>query len=127
MEFKDKIKTRRIELGLTLEEVAEKMGVSAPTIQRYESGEIQNMRRDKVKKLADALNLSPSYLMGWEDQQNSTPTIIAAAGGGLTDVDERMKELLLDKQELCNAIYAANLDKRQIKELLGIVKTLEKL
>lgn len=66
MEFKDKIKSRRVELGLTLEEIAKMIGVSTPTIQRYESGEIQNMRRDKVKKLADALQLSPAYLMGWE-------------------------------------------------------------
>jgi transcriptional regulator with XRE-family HTH domain len=73
MEFKDKIKNRRLELGLTLEEIAEKTGVTAPTIQRYESGEIKNMRRDKVAKLAIALNLSPAYLMGWESE-DTAPT-----------------------------------------------------
>lgn len=67
MEFKDKIKTRRLELNLTLEEVAKKVGVSSPTIQRYESGEIKNVRKDKIKKLADALELSPAYLMGWDE------------------------------------------------------------
>ena len=74
MEFKDKVKSRRLELGLTLEDVANRMGVSAPTIQRYESGEIQNMRRDKVKKLADALDISPAYLMGWDDSEKSEIT-----------------------------------------------------
>lgn len=68
MELKDKIKKRRLELGLTLEEVAQRIGVSTPTIQRYESGEIKNMRRDKIKKIADALNLSPAYLMDWDIQ-----------------------------------------------------------
>lgn len=69
MEFKDKIKNRRSELNLTLEDVAKKVGVSAPTIQRYESGEIQNVRRDKIKLLADALDVTPDYLMGWDEKK----------------------------------------------------------
>lgn len=68
MEFKDKIKQRREELNLTLQEVADKVGVTAPTIQRYESGEIKNVRRDKIDKLSKALDVTPSYLMGWEDE-----------------------------------------------------------
>lgn len=72
MEIKDKIKSRRLELGLTLDEVAQKIGVAASTFQRYESGEIKNMRRDKVKKIADILELSPSYLMGWSEQSDAT-------------------------------------------------------
>ena len=67
MEFKDKIKKLRSELNLTLEEVAKKVKVSPPTIQRYESGEIKNVRRDKIKLLADALQTTPAYLMDWDD------------------------------------------------------------
>ncbi|AKL96662.1 putative phage repressor [Clostridium aceticum] len=67
MDFKDKVKNRRLELGLTLEEVAKIVGVSAPTIQRYETGEIKNIRRDKIKLLADALQVSPAYLMDWDE------------------------------------------------------------
>ena len=67
MEFKDKVKSRRLELGLTLEELAKLVGVSTPTIQRYETGEIANVRRDKIKLLADALKIEPSYLMGWDE------------------------------------------------------------
>lgn len=67
MEFKDKIKRRRIELKLTMEEVAKLVKVSTPTIQRYESGNIKNLRRDKIKLLADALKVTPAYLMDWEE------------------------------------------------------------
>lgn len=67
MEFKDLIKKRRLDLGLTMEELGKKIGVSKATIQRYESGEIKNVRRDKIAKLADALETTPAYLMGWED------------------------------------------------------------
>lgn len=74
MDFKDKIKFNREKLGYTLEELSKLVGVSAPTIQRYESGEIKNVRRDKISKLAKALNVSPAYLMGWEDE-NSGPIL----------------------------------------------------
>ena len=67
VEFKDKVKSRRLELGLTLEDVAKAVGVSAPTIQRYESGDIKNIRKDKIKALADALQLTPTYLMDWNE------------------------------------------------------------
>lgn len=67
MEFKDKIRILREQSGLTLEEVAKKVGVSAPTIQRYETGDIKNVRRDKIAKLATALYTTPSYLMDWEE------------------------------------------------------------
>ena len=50
MDFKDKIKARRKELGLTLEDVGQIVGVSKTTIQRWESGEIKNQRRDKIVK-----------------------------------------------------------------------------
>ncbi|MTI56121.1 helix-turn-helix domain-containing protein [Geosporobacter ferrireducens] len=71
MEFKDKIKNRRLELNLTLEEVAKAVGVSTPTILRYESGEIKNVRRDKIKLLADALQVTPSYLMDWDEKEET--------------------------------------------------------
>ena len=72
MQFKDKLKSRRLELGLTMGEVAEKVGVSTPTILRYESGDIKNVRDDKIKALADVLKVTPSYLMGWYEYPRYT-------------------------------------------------------
>lgn len=46
MEVKDIITNRRTELGLTMKELADMVGVSEGTISRWESGEIENMRRD---------------------------------------------------------------------------------
>ncbi len=67
------LKNRRIEKGLTMKEVASKVGVSEGTISRWESGNIENMRRDKISKLADALGISPSEIMGWDDNRKSSP------------------------------------------------------
>lgn len=65
------IKNRRLELDLTMKDVAKALGVSEATVSRYESGEIQNMGIDKIETLAKVLRCSPGYLMGWED--NPTP------------------------------------------------------
>lgn len=67
MEFKDLVKSKRLELNLTMEELANKVGVSKATIQRWESGEIKNVRRDKILKLSNALSTTPAYLMGWSN------------------------------------------------------------
>lgn len=67
MAIKDILKNRRIELHLTMKEVADKVGVSEGTISRWESGDIENMRRDKIMALAKALQISPAVIMEWED------------------------------------------------------------
>ena len=68
MDFKDKIKARRLELGLSLEDVAKVVGVGKSTVRKWETGYIENMRRDKIAKLAEALHTTPAYLMGWEEE-----------------------------------------------------------
>lgn len=62
-----RIKEKRTALGLTLVELASKVGVRDATIQRYESGEIKNIKKSTIVKLAKALNTTPAYLMGWEE------------------------------------------------------------
>ena len=64
--IKDILRNKRIELGLTMKEVAQKVGVSEGTISRWESGEIANMRRDKIWLLSKALDMDPSIIMGWK-------------------------------------------------------------
>ena len=57
------IKSRRADLGLTLEEVAKIVGVSRQPIQRYESGVIASIPSDRIEKLAQALNTTPAFVM----------------------------------------------------------------
>lgn len=69
MKVNEIIKKRRKELGLTLREVAEKLGVSESLISRYESNDVKNMGIDKLIPLAKVLNTTPAFLMGWEDKK----------------------------------------------------------
>lgn len=77
MELNEKIRALRLERGMTLEEVGNLVGVGKSTVRKWESGDIANMRRDKIAKLAVALGTSPAYLMGWEetDTKEKPPVI----------------------------------------------------
>lgn len=63
-----KIKQLRKAAGLTQEELGKKIGVTKATVNRYESQVISNITRPMIEKLAEALDCSPAYLMGWEDK-----------------------------------------------------------
>lgn len=71
MKINEIIKKRRKELGLTLKQVADQLGVSESLISRYESNDVKNMKVDKIAPLAKILKTTPAYLMGWDD--NPTP------------------------------------------------------
>ena len=69
MKVNEIIKKRRKELGLTLKDVAEKLGVSESLISRYESNDVKNMGIDKLIPLAEVLKTTPTYLMGLEKEK----------------------------------------------------------
>lgn len=86
MEMKEIIRNRRSELGLTLEDVARRVGVSRGTVQRWEKGLLQNPGRDKIASLAAALQVSPEYLLGWtEDPGLKMEQDLASATASLTE------------------------------------------
>lgn len=64
-----RIHTLRKRKDMTLEELGTKVGVAKATVQRYESGEIPNIKRQMIEKLAQALGTTPAYLMGWADDE----------------------------------------------------------
>ena len=72
MAIGDKIKSARLEARMTLEDVAQRVGVTRQTVQKYESGIVSNIPSDRIELLAKALNVTPAYLMGWEDTPVST-------------------------------------------------------
>jgi transcriptional regulator with XRE-family HTH domain len=69
MKIGERIKNRRIELNITQDELARRLGYSdKSSISRMENS--SKLTLNKVQLLAEALNVSPSYLMGWEDEVN---------------------------------------------------------
>jgi len=85
MESGDRIKALRDIRGLTLEEVGNHVGVNKATVQRYESGNI-DIKRNVAIKLAEILNTSPSYIMGWSDN----PAIQLSSNVDYTVIEKRL-------------------------------------
>jgi repressor LexA len=77
------INARRTELDLTQKEVADFVGVSEATVSRWESGQIDNMRRDKIASLATILKISPLAIMGIPI---GATAVTAGAGAAVTAV-----------------------------------------
>ena len=73
-----KIKELRRKNKLTLEELAEKIGTSKQTINRYENGIIANIPTEKIVALANALGTTPQELMGWSDGEYSVTGVNVA-------------------------------------------------
>lgn len=67
MEIGKLIYKKRNELGLTLEEVGQAVGVSKSTVKKWEDGYISNMRRDKIYELAKVLHMNPVSLITGEE------------------------------------------------------------
>lgn len=74
MDLKNLIKDKRLQKGLSMKELAEKVGVSEATISRWESGEIDNMKHKGIINLSKALNIAPNVIMGWESESISSDT-----------------------------------------------------
>lgn len=64
MVFKDRLKEKRVEAGLTQVQLADKAGVTARTIQNYELGNRKPSNLEVIQKIADALNTTTEYLLG---------------------------------------------------------------
>ena len=92
MNVGDRIKKRRLELGLTQEELAKKAGYkSRSSINKIELS--RDLPLPKVQEVARILDCSPSYLLGWEDKTNIVET--AKTDVMLSNMDNRLKEYAL--------------------------------
>lgn len=114
MGFKERLKDRRLELGMLQSELAAKAGVSVRTIQNYELGSRRPQQMEVVQRLADALNTSTGYLMDSADHY----VMAAQSQGGAKaarDIQELVAEVsglfaggTLDDEALEGAMKALN-------------------
>ncbi len=71
----ERIKYLRENKKISQEELGKIIGVNKAAIQKYESGKVQNIKRTNIKKLADYFGVTPSFLMGWDDDQEKVNAI----------------------------------------------------
>lgn len=117
----EKIKHRRLDLGLTLEQVGDSVGVGKSTVRRWENGMIKNIGLSNLKLLAKALGVSVEYLTE-EVLEVQKDTVLAS----LESVDKLLFNTLPNyTQELSEITYkASKLDKTRQKLALKILDAL---
>ena len=117
----ERIKERRLELGFTQDDLARKVGVKPPTILRWETGQTVNLKSEKVKALAGALEVSESWLMGWTNDPNGK--------GNKHDLEV---EAILEKVHKDEGIRilldaSAELTKEDLDYVIKLVKTMKEM
>ena len=118
--LKDNLKAARLRAGMTLDDVAQKVGVSRQTIQRYESGVIQNIPSDNIEKMAKALNVSPGVLMGWESSETAPQSTPALDPASILLHDEEIRTLARKGLEDASPEQAEK-KKAQFKKIMSVV------
>lgn len=111
MTIGDRIKARRIELGMSVEELGKRLGKNRTTVYRYETGYIENLPIDIIEPIAAVLQTTPEYLMGWEKVQKNNDAI--------ADIIIRLRT----DDDFFNAVKRLNdLDSDKLSSLLTLLK-----
>lgn len=80
----DRIRELRTEKGYSQVEMAERVHVSKQTWYKYENNIVTNIPYDKIEAIAQALNVTPAYLMGWD--KSRLPVLGRVAAGVPTEM-----------------------------------------
>lgn len=98
------IKEARKAKGLTQKDLAKLLECSHTTISKYEQGEIENMPRPRMQKMADILEVSPVILFDFADEQLKQPI-----QDELSDVKRALIDLVEGLSENEAAVLLASL------------------
>ena len=117
MTIGEKIKERRISLGLTQDDLAKRVGYkSRSSINKIELSRELPLR--KIEQLATALNVDPSYLMGWKDEESDYEQAGRDAAQEIIDQDlldafRKTQDLPNGEKQMVIDIVSRILDGRQ--------------
>ena len=111
MTIGQRLRAARERKDMTLDEVAKRCNTTKQTIYKYENEIVTNIPYDKIVLLSNALSVSPSYLFGWDEKENS-PTELQLSEGEkvLLDLFNRVPE---DKQQLVLQMIRAALGSQE--------------
>lgn len=67
MTIGDRIRKKREDVGISQTDLANAIDVSKQTLYKYENNIITNIPSDKIEKISKILDISPVYIMGWDE------------------------------------------------------------
>lgn len=100
MTIADRIRNRRLELGLSVDDLAKLLNKNRATVYRYESNYIKTYQPDVMESLAAALQTTPSYFYGYDEEEESSgsPQTMEAriVSGGMDKLPKEQREQILN-------------------------------
>lgn len=94
MNIGDRVKERRMELGLSVEEVAKRINKNRATVYRYESKDIEKMPITILEPLARVLHTTPAYLMGWTEEKTIPLSVDVTKFDNIQPIERRRIPML---------------------------------
>ena len=101
----DRIRKQRELLGFSQTELAEKVNISKQTLYKYEKNIITNIPSDKIEQISKVLNVSESFLMGWDDNLSSTASDLIPDILSDEELLEHIEKLMRLSKEHKKTIY----------------------
>jgi transcriptional regulator with XRE-family HTH domain len=123
------IKTARLNMGLTQEELANKVGVQKSAIAKWENGRVSEIKRSNLKALADTLGLDPNVLLGEDDEcfTGSSKTLTLVPPAKSASAPQHAPDLPPDEQRLLDIYRGLNPDgKTALLEYADLISSSDK-
>lgn len=112
MGMSERIKQKRTELGLTQEELAEKLGIQKSAVAKYENGRVVNIKRSVIANMAKIFDCSPCYLMAMDDNEyivsKDSYEYSVVLEVQKMNVAGKIKALDFVREMTCNPLYNKN-------------------
>lgn len=117
MNINDRIRQRREELGLTLSDVADKLGVNKTTVLRYETKDIEKLPVQILKPLAKVLKTNELYLMGLTDDISPLVGRGGILDDGIDSLGRDLKQIVVEyPRSVQEDIYAFGIAANEMTE-----------
>lgn len=99
----NRIFQKRKEYGYTMEQLGSMLGVNKTAVNKWEKGITQNIKQSTIKKMADIFEVSPSWLLGYDESstKNDIPEYVA---GTIEIIDLYSRATLEQRQAVLNLL-----------------------
>ena len=101
MTIGERIHNARMDKGMTMDELGKRIGVQKSAINKYEKGIVTNIKRSTIARIAIALDVSPVYLLGYDDPCVDEERLL----GLFRSMSDEGRAYLLQTAEMASRIY----------------------
>jgi len=105
----DRIRNKRLENNWSMEELGKRLGVHRAAIGKWENGDVQNIKRSSIEKMARLFDCDPVWLMGFEDAGKVKVTYSAPKKESISATVDHKSKPIIGETALRMRLYQAAL------------------